>query len=346
LVDLVRFVLRRIFFVEIKSKKNMAYDPKLALIIGGYAFCSSTLLVLNKVALEYFPSSNAILGAQFLTSAIFAKVMEMAGQKVDALEMKKVKAFLPAVLCFYAALFCNFKSLQNANVDAVIVFRCSTPIIVAICEYWFMDREMPNTRSWFSLLAIVIGSIVFALLDKGLTGASYFWLIIYTAVISFDMLYVRHVVESVPMTTWGRVYYNNLLSLPPALLLFILFREDKALSASTTAWSMGTLGVLLISCVVGVGISATGFYMRSAISALSYTVVAVVNKIATVLLNTLMWDKHAPMGAIFGLMVCIGGSTLYQQPPMRKKPVSAESISQDKLNGIAVHKSDGISEKS
>ena len=48
------------------------------------------------------------------------------------------------------------------------------------------------------------------------------WAISYMAVLAFEMVYVKYVLESVPMSTWTRVYYNNALALvffPPFLLI-------------------------------------------------------------------------------------------------------------------------------
>ena len=38
-------------------------------------------------------------------------------------------------------------------------------------------------------------------------------------------VYVKYVVESVEMTTWSRVYYNNVLSIPPTFVLGYFFGE-------------------------------------------------------------------------------------------------------------------------
>ena len=42
------------------------------------------------------------------------------------------------------------------------------------------------------------------------------------------------------------------------------------------------------------------------------------NKLLTVLINVLIWDKHATPFGIAALCVCLGGGSLYQQAPLRK----------------------------
>ena len=53
------------------------------------------------------------------------------------------------------------------------------------------------------------------------------------------------------------------------------------------------------------------------VSATTYTLVGVVNKFLTVLLNVLVWDKHSSPFGIFAVCVCLLSGTLYQQSPRR-----------------------------
>lgn len=55
------------------------------------------------------------------------------------------------------------------------------------------------------------------------------------------------------------------------------------------------------------------------VSATTYTLVGVVNKFLTVLLNTVLWDKHSSPFGIFAVCVCLLAGTLYQQAPRREE---------------------------
>lgn len=86
---------------------------------------------------------------------------------------------------------------------------------------------------------------------------------------------------------------------------------------------------VVLSCILGLSISFFGFSARKAISATAYTVVGVVNKLLTVLINLLIWDKHASASGIASLLVCIAGGVLYQQtvsgPASRPAPAPVAS---------------------
>jgi solute carrier family 35 len=71
------------------------------------------------------------------------------------------------------------------------------------------------------------------------------------------------------------------------------------------------------------GISFAGFKCNQVITATAYTVVGVMNKMLTVLINVLIWDKHASAVGIGSLAVCLLGGSLYEQAPARGPAVGS-----------------------
>jgi solute carrier family 35 len=54
------------------------------------------------------------------------------------------------------------------------------------------------------------------------------------------------------------------------------------------------------------------------VSATTYTLVGVVNKFITVLLNVLIWDKHSTPLGIGSVCLCLLAGSFYQQAPKRE----------------------------
>ena len=81
-----------------------------------------------------------------------------------------------------------------------------------------------------------------------------------------------------------------------------------------------------MSCCVGLCISWAGFWCQSLITATAYSVVGVMNKMLTVFVNVLIWDKHASALGIGSLAICIAGGSLYQQAPLREPAVAPEAV--------------------
>lgn len=53
------------------------------------------------------------------------------------------------------------------------------------------------------------------------------------------------------------------------------------------------LVALALSCVGGLGMSYFSFALRAVISATSFSVIGNICKVLTILVNVLMWDRHA-----------------------------------------------------
>ena len=57
----------------------------------------------------------------------------------------------------------------------------------------------------------------------------------------------------------------------------------------------------------------TGWLCRGMVSATTYTLVGVVNKFFTVLLNVAVWDKHSSPWGLAAVCFCLLAGTFYQQ---------------------------------
>ena len=61
------------------------------------------------------------------------------------------------------------------------------------------------------------------------------------------------------------------------------------------------------------------FAARSAISATSFTIVGNACKIISVFINVVIWEKHASRLGLIFLAVCLCGSAIYKQAPLREE---------------------------
>ena len=81
------------------------------------------------------------------------------------------------------------------------------------------------------------------------------------------------------------------------ILLGGVFGEaDKLQQAEMPSYFV--LALVLVSCIVGTCISYAGFRCRVALSATSYTVVGVVNKMLTIFVNCLIGDEVSSLPVI------------------------------------------------
>jgi hypothetical protein len=130
-------------------------------------------------------------------------------------------------------------------------------------------------------------------------------------------------------TLSGPVLYTNILGLWPFLFFAYIGGEYSSFFTNVMLGEtvVSTAGVvfLLLSSAVGVGIGYSGWWCRDKVSATSFTLIGVINKCLTVLLNSVVWDQHAGAAGIASLFLCLVGGVFYQQSPLRQNHPAGSS---------------------
>lgn len=307
---------------NIGSLEAEATKAKIVWHIIAYSLCSSTLLLANKVAMSYLPKPALVSVLQLLFATVTILLMKGGGVKVDDLEWAKVKPYMVYILAFVGSIFANMNALNRSNVETIIVFRASTPMATTVIDYMFLGRELPTLRSAAALGVVGFGALVYCMSDSqlGLDGiGAYTWVSVYFVLIVFEMTYGKKLVKSVEMkSVWGPVLYTNLIAILPMTIMGLCFGEingdsaDLLVELDFAGWC-----VLLFSCITGCLIGYCGWSCRALLSATTYTLVGVVNKFLTILLNVLLWDKHSTPFGLMSVCLCLAGGFFYQQAPLR-----------------------------
>jgi len=296
-----------------------------------YMMCSGFMLIANKVTIYHVPVPACVFVVQlsFATLCILAlrsaTKMKVVGHallstEIDDFTLINIRTFLPYIAAFVLSVFCNGKALEQSNVDTVIVFRACTPLIVSVLDWAFLGRELPSLRSVAVLSGLLIGALAYVSSDgdfeiRGLL--SYGWVTAYLLAIVFETVCAKKLLAKVTFQSpvWGSVLYTNALGFPPMMVIAMFSGElDRAKNLELSAFG---ISALFVSSTIGLGIGWAAWNCRDKLSATSYTVVGVSCKLISVLLNTMIWEKHASAVGICWLFVCLGCSSLYRQAPLR-----------------------------
>jgi len=274
------------------------------------------MLLSNKLAVNFLPAPSFVLWSQLAMTALGVWLFGLMDIiVVDGLEWGKANSFSLVALIFLATIFTNIKCLQYSNVETFIVFRASTPLFISICDYLFLNRHLPNVRSTFCLLGLLGGAAVYVMWDHAFQVRGYMWVGIWYFMFTVDQIYIKHVCNKVKMkSNWGRVYYTNLIASVPLLFMTAWNRE-----VINVEWTSAGIAALLLSCVLGVAMSYFAFLARSLISATYFTIVGNACKLLTVVINQMIWDKHANKIGVASLMFCLVCAYFYEQAPKRNE---------------------------
>ncbi len=62
-------------------------------------------------------------------------------------------------------VYSNMKCLEDFSVDRVIAFRAITLVIVAVLEYFYLDRELPRLKSSAAMVVTLIAACLYCNTD-------------------------------------------------------------------------------------------------------------------------------------------------------------------------------------
>mmetsp|Transcript_2065 Transcript_2065/g.2334 ORF Transcript_2065/g.2334 Transcript_2065/m.2334 type:complete len:386 (-) Transcript_2065:266-1423(-) len=313
--------------------------------ILAYSFCSGSLVLINKLILHELPYPSLVITLQLWAAIFFIYSLHYCCGiiDIDAIKWNAVIPYSLYTIAFSLGVLCNMKSLSLSNVETIIVFRALAPLLVSVLDVAFLGREWPSFRSWMALFLIAFGAFGYAASDEQFESQglmAYFWPTMYLFLISFEMAYGKNIVKSVDLKTRsGPVQYTNMLGWPPMLLFAHgggeFYRvHEKWVEDGPAMFTSSSLALLCLGCVVGTGIGYSGWWCRSKVSAASYTIIGVINKCTTVLVNCLIWDKHAAPKGIASFVLCLVGGALYQQAPMKMDIARQEGIQDDIIASI------------
>lgn len=289
-----------------------------------FSACSSSLLLVNQWCVRAVPLPSLLAAMQFAFSGAFASAMMLVGAApADGFDRARARPYMVYVLIFSGAVYLNMQSLRRSNVETIIVTRACCPLLVSLLEWLFLGRAMPSARSAAVLLGLVAGAAGYVRADaefamRGLSA--YGWVGAYYVAICASDVFGKHIVSGLRwQSMWGPTMYTNVLSTLPMLLFALPAGELRALAAlDAGVWTARVACLLLLSVTLSVAISFFGWRCRSRLSATSFTVLGVVNKLAAALGSALLSSRRnvSPTGTAC-LAGCLVVAAFYQQAPLR-----------------------------
>jgi len=259
---------------------------------------------------------------------IYANMRSLSGSNVETVIV--FRSLSPLIVSFLDWTFLGR--------EVYALFSCFFNMLLSLYEsknhvhlfFLLLSHKLPSNRSFISLSFIVLGAIGYANADEKFQqqgGAVYLWPTFYLFLICLEMAYGKLIVKSVELkTASGPVQYSNIISWIP-MLVFAKFggEYDRIHSIQQEKGnflhSLPTLGLVYLTfgCIVGTCIGYTAWWCRAKVSAASFTLIGVMNKFLTIVLNFLIWDYHATPTGIACLCLCIVAGAFYEQAPMRKE---------------------------
>jgi len=312
------------------AKQGWMPERNVALSIAFYALCSSSMLFLNKLSVSMADTSHqeAVLqpGAisciqVFFTVAVCVGLYASGLQAFEGITGVIIWQYFIYSFLFVGSVYTSMKALKQSNVETAIIFRSATPIVVAVLDFVFLGRELPSTKSTLALLSILGGVLIYVNSDSDFVVngfSAYTWVTLYFILICIQMTLGKRIMSVHKLDSiWSSVLLTNALAMPMLFALSHAQGEFEGFWEAVEETTPSAWGAILMGSVVGTLIGWAGWQCRNLVSATSYTLIGVVNKLLTVVLSVCFLDKHASPAGGLALFICIAAATQYSQAPMR-----------------------------
>lgn len=308
----------------------MSYSHKSLPLLFLYFLSSSSLLVLNKIAISAIPNAALLLFVQLLSTVLIVLVKDfLEKQKTTFIpSLQYVRAYASVAFVFLATIYSNFHVIHAIGVNSFIVLRCSTPLMVSVLDWLFMGRTLPQPSSLFALVGIAVSASMYAhlkFLDPSATRTTdearvlthgLCWSVLWTVSFLLDMVYIKFIIEAYPCSNSERTIYQNFLALPFLLVLMAMQTEAKWGDVVLNATPRAYLAVIS-TCIAGAVLSFTGMSLRSEYSATFFTVLGIICKMASTLLNELFVEPEGDVFRLLCIAAVILSSAFYRQAPLK-----------------------------
>jgi len=282
--------------------------------VGSWMVCSIGMMLFNKFAIKAFPVECTLVAMQMLASVLAMVVFCFRSIKIgsawDVLRWSMVAPF------FTGMLLSSILALKFAPMSLVVVFRCLSPMFSLLIERMYPDPLRINMPMLASIFAMVFGAGLYAsaMHKSSLGGIGWVFLNIFFAV--GDRLLQRLMLAKdqnpVDISKTGITLLNNLEGMVPLLVVMAIKHEFSEIPEALLNLSvMGYVWVVL-SCAVGIGISYTGIWAQSLISATSFLVLVNANKFVIIFIEAFcLKTKSLAAIQVVGACVSILGGVMY-----------------------------------
>ncbi|KAK6935747.1 Sugar phosphate transporter domain [Dillenia turbinata] len=282
-------------------------------LLSGAAYCisSCSMMLLNKVVLSSY-NFNAGISLMFYQNLICTVVVLILGftgaVSLERLNWKLIRIWVPVNLIFVGMLATGMFSLKYINIAMVTILKNMTNILTAIGEVYIFRRHQ-NHKVWSAMLLMIISALSGGITDLSFDAAGYAWQILNCVLTASYSLTLRRVMDkaknftsSGSLNEVSMVLLNNILSLPFAIILILLFDEwNYVINAEVIRLPMFWV-VSTASGLLGLAISFTSMWFLHQTGPTTYSLVGSLNKIPISIAGIVLFKVPLSLPNFFSIL--------------------------------------------
>lgn len=293
--------------------------------VGSWVVCSVGMMVFNKLAVTVFPLECTLVAMQMAFTALVMLVCCWGTIHIGS--MKDLMRWCIVVPFFTGMLLSSMFALSHASMTTVVTFRAISPL-VALCIERFYPNPLRVTRGIvLSIVVMIGGAMIYAGHMQKADFGALVWLLLNNFFAIGDRLLQRLMLakdqDPVDISKTGITLINNGIAMFPLAIVAVFTGEIGEFGAAIGKLDQQGCVWIAASLVVSVGISYTGIWAQSLISATSFLVLVNANKFFIIFLETfVMGTKQMTPVQIAGASIAIVASIAYGEA---RKQAEAEA---------------------
>lgn len=282
-------------------------------LVSGTAYCisSCSMILLNKIALSSygFTAEISLVFYQNLISSVIVAVLGLCGVvSVERLNWKLIRVWIPVNIIFIGMLVSSMYSLRYINIAMVTILKNVTNIMTAIGEL-YIYRKHQNQKVWIAMFLMIISAISGGITDLSFDSVGYAWQFLNCILTASYSLTLRRMMDKAKLLTRSgslnevsMVLLNNLLSLPFAFFLILLFGEWQYIENTDIIRMPMFWVVATASGLFGLAISFTSVWFLHQTGPTTYSLVGSLNKIPISIAGLLVFKVSLSVSNFFSIL--------------------------------------------
>jgi len=278
-----------------------------------YGIISVSITFFNKAILSLFKfkySALLTLG-QMVFSLIFLSLLKHFNIIYFAdFSISAAKKTIPLAACFTLMVVTGLSSLALISVPVFTALRRISTLLVIVGDLYFFGKGT-ETNETQSVIFMVIGALLAVAGDMDHSVYGYALLIFNCVITATYMIEVSRKSKDTGLTTFGIMFYCNLLSMPIVVILFYLFEyEDMAEYIYLTDYSF--LFCFFAACIQAFILNYLTYLCCAMNSPLTTTATSVFKAFLSTVLGLFVFaDVQITFLLLLGLFISFIGSIWY-----------------------------------
>ncbi|XP_052185729.1 GDP-mannose transporter GONST2-like isoform X2 [Diospyros lotus] len=204
----------------------------------------------------------------------------------------------------------------------VTILKNVTNILTAIGEFYIF-RKHQNQKVWTSMFLMIISAITGGITDLSFDGVGYAWQIVnciltasYSLTLRWVMDKAKQLTRSGSLNEVSMVLLNNMLSLPIAIFLILLFDEwEYVIKVDVTRMPMFWVAATA-SGLLGLAISFTSMWFLSQTGPTTYSLVGSLNKIPISIAGMALFKAPLSLPNFFSILFGLFAGVFFARAKM------------------------------